>query len=94
MKIQLKLDTKSMKRRSYFLNPKYKEKVCKELDRMLDVRIIVLVEELEWISPMVVQPKKIGDISFWINLCSLNASYVHYPFPTSFTDEVMENVGG
>jgi hypothetical protein len=29
---------------------------------MLDVGNIVLVEESEWISPMVVQPKKHGDI--------------------------------
>jgi hypothetical protein len=27
-------------------------------------------------------------------LRSLNATYVHDPFPTPFTDEVMENVGG
>jgi hypothetical protein len=51
-----------VKRRPYRLNPKYKEKVCKELDRMLDVRIIVPIEESEWISPMVMQPKKTRDI--------------------------------
>jgi hypothetical protein len=45
MKIQLKLDAKLVKRRPYRLNPKYKEKVRKELDQMLDAGIIVLVEE-------------------------------------------------
>jgi hypothetical protein len=49
---------KPVKRRPYRLNPKYKEKVHKELDRMLDVGIIVPMEESDWISPMVVQPKK------------------------------------
>jgi hypothetical protein len=45
MKIPLKPDANSFKRRPYRLNPIYKEKVQKELDRMLDVGIIVPVEE-------------------------------------------------
>jgi hypothetical protein len=40
------------------LNPKYKEKVKIELDKMLEAGIIEPVEESEWISPMVVQDKK------------------------------------
>ena len=42
----------------YRLNPKYKEKVRMELDKMLAARIIEPVEESEWVSPMVVQEKK------------------------------------
>jgi len=41
MNIQLKPDAKLVKRRPYQLNPKYKEKVCKEIDQMLDAGIIV-----------------------------------------------------
>jgi hypothetical protein len=62
MKLQFTLDAKSVKRRPYHLNPKYKEKVCKDLDRMLDARIIVPMEDLDWISPMMVQPKNTCDI--------------------------------
>jgi hypothetical protein len=62
MKIQLNPDAKPVKRRPYWLNPKYKEKVHKKLDQMLDVGIIVPVEESDWISPMVLQPKKTDDI--------------------------------
>ena len=54
----LNLDTKPVRHRPYRLNPQYKERVKVELDRMLDARIIDPVEELEWISPMVVQDKK------------------------------------
>jgi hypothetical protein len=60
---------------------------------MLDAGIIVHVEESNWISPMMVQPKKTGDIFISVYLRSLNAAYVHDPFPTPFTDEVLENVG-
>jgi hypothetical protein len=58
MKIPLKEDARPVKQRPYRLNPKYKQKVRTELDRMLKVGIIELVEESEWISPMVVQDKK------------------------------------
>jgi hypothetical protein len=94
MKIHLKLDSKPVMRRPYKLNPKYKEKVHKELDWMLDGGIIVTVEEFYWISPMVVQPKNTSDIQICVDMRSLNATYIHDPFPTPFTNEVLENVGG
>jgi hypothetical protein len=94
MKIQYKLDAKLVKRMPYRLNPKYKVKVCKELDWMLDVGIIVPMEESFWISPMVVQPKNTSDIQICVDLRSLNIAYIHNPFPTPFKDEVLENVEG
>ena len=54
MKITLKLDMKPIKQRPYRLNPKYKEKVCLELDKMLEAGIIEPMEESDWVSPMVV----------------------------------------
>ena len=58
IKIPLKPNAKPVKQRPYRLNPKYKEKVRMELDKMLIVGIIEPVEESEWVSPMVVQEKK------------------------------------
>ena len=55
MKIPLKLDVKPVKQRPYRLNPKYKEKVKIELDKMIEVGIIEPIEESEWVSPLVVQ---------------------------------------
>jgi hypothetical protein len=43
---------------------------------------------------MVVQDKKIGEIRICIDLRKMNDSCLHDPFPTPFTDEVLENVGG
>lgn len=54
MKITLKLGVKPVKQRPYRLNPKDKEKVRDELDKMLAARIIEPVEESNWVSPMVV----------------------------------------
>jgi hypothetical protein len=52
------------------------------------------MEELEWISPMVVQEKNIGGIRICVDLRKLNYTFLHDPFPTPFTYEVLENVGG
>ena len=61
---------------------------------MLEVGIIEPVEESEWVIPMVVQEKNQGGIRICVNLMKLNDSCLHDPFPTPFTDEVLENVGG
>ena len=61
---------------------------------MLDARIIEPVEESEWISPMVVQDKKTCEVRICVDLRKLNDACMHDPFPTPFTDEVLEGVGG
>ena len=62
---------------------------------MLDARIIEPVEELEWISPIVVKDKKTtNEVHICVDLRKLNDACLHEPFQTSFTDEVLESVGG
>jgi hypothetical protein len=94
MRIPLKLDARPFKQRPYILNPKYKERVNIELDRMLEAGIIEPMEESKWISPMVVQDKKTGEIRICVDIRKLNDAYLHDTFPTPFTDEVLDNVGG
>jgi hypothetical protein len=43
---------------------------------------------------MVVQEKKQGRTRICVNLRKLNDASLHDPFPTPFTDEVLENVRG
>jgi hypothetical protein len=85
IRIPLKPDAIPVKQRPYRLNPKYKEKVKIDLDRMLEAGIIEPVEESEWISPMVVQDKKIGEIRIYIDLRKLNDPCLHAPFPMPLT---------
>jgi len=95
MKITLKPDAKPVNHRPYHLNLKYKEKVCVELDKMLIAGIIELVEESDWVSPMVAQEKKQKEkIRICMDLRKLDDACVHDPFPTPFIDEVLDNVGG
>jgi hypothetical protein len=94
MRINLKPGVKPVKQRPYRLSPKYKEKVKIELDKILEAGIIEPIEESEWIRPMVVQYKKKGEIRICIDLRKLNDDCLHDHFPTPFTDEVLDNVGG
>jgi hypothetical protein len=94
MKIPLNPRAKTIQQRPYKLNPRYKEKVKDEIDKILDAGIIELVEEFEWIIPMVVQENDIGGIRICVDLRKLNDTCLHDPFQTSFIDEEQENVGG
>lgn len=58
MRILLKEGVKPIRQCPYRLNPRYKEKVTQELDKMIVASIIEPVEKSEWVSPMVVQDKK------------------------------------
>jgi hypothetical protein len=94
MKIPLKPDDKLVNQRPYRLNLVYKQKVKAEIDIMMEAIIIELVVESEWISLMVVQDKKTRGIRICVDLRKLNDVFLHDPFPTPFTDEVLDNVGG
>lgn len=95
MGIPLKSDVKPIKQRPYRLNPKYMEKVKEELDKMLKSRIIEPFKQSEWVSPMVVQEKKAKvEIIICVDLRKLNDVCLHDPFPTLFTNQVLDNVGG
>jgi hypothetical protein len=43
---------------------------------------------------MVVQDKKTREIRICVDIRKLSDAYFHDPFPTPFTDEVLDNVGG
>jgi len=61
---------------------------------MHEACIIEATEESQWINPMVVQEKKMGDIRICVDLHKLNDACVTHPFPTPLSDEVLDNVGG
>jgi hypothetical protein len=70
-----------------------KEKVKREIDKMLEAGLSFPVKEAEWVIPIVIQRKKVTkDIRVCVDYISLNSAYVHDPFPTLFIDEVLEKV--
>ena len=72
-----------------------KEKVKREIDKMLEYGLVFAVEEAEWVSPIAIQRKKgTYDIRVCVDYKILNFACVHYLFPTPFVDEVLEQVAG
>jgi hypothetical protein len=93
MKIDLKPESKLVKHMPYRLNPRVKQKVKKEMDIMLEIGMIFPMDEVEWINPIVIQKKKGNeDIQVCMDYKSLNDVCVHDPFPTPFSDEVLDRV--
>ena len=72
-----------------------KEKFKKEIDKILEAGIIFPVDEPEWISSIDIKNKKDAiEIIVCVDYRSLNNACVHDPFPTPFSDEVLDNVVG
>ena len=58
-----------IRQRLYRLNPKYSLMVMEEIDRLLEAGFIYPVHNSEWISPIVVVPKKVGadgKVKIWV----------------------------
>ena len=93
MKIEFKPNSRHVKHKPYRLNPRIKEKVNKEVDKMLAAGHIFPSEEAKWISPIVIHSKKgTKDIWVYVDYRSLNSACVHDPFPTPFSDELLDQV--
>lgn len=95
MKIILRPEAQLVKHRPYRLNPRVKEKVKKEIEKILEARIIFPVDEAEWISQIVIRNKKDAtEIRVCVDYRSLKNACTQDPFPTPFSDEVLDNVAG
>ena len=58
-----------VRQRQYRLNPKYSLTVKEEINRLLEARFIYPVNNSEWVSPIVVVPKKVGadrKVKIWV----------------------------
>jgi hypothetical protein len=60
---------------------------------MLATRMIFPIDKDEWIIPIMTQNKKgMDDIRVCVDYIIMNVSYVHDPFLTPFSDEVLDQV--
>ena len=94
MKIYLLPKSIPIKKRPYKLAHKYKEIVKTKIDNMLLVGIIYPIDQLEWDSPMVVQPKKHDPkkLRVCVDYRWLNKATKIDPFPTPYADEILNEV--
>ena len=65
-----------------------------EITKLLDVWFIYLVAYSEWVSPIVVVPKKNNKIRICVDYRKLNSKTKKDHFPLPFTDQVLDCVAG
>jgi hypothetical protein len=93
-KIELKPNTKPIKQSRYQMNPNYAAKVKEEIDKLLKAGFIYPVDRAEWLSPIVIVPKKNGKLRVCVDYRKLNGLTKFDPFPLPFTEEILETVAG
>ena len=96
MKIDLFPKATPIKKIPYKLAHKYKEIVKIEIYNILIAGIIYPVDQSEWESPMVVQPKKHDPkkLRVCVDYRWLNKATKTDPFQTPFVDEILNEVAG
>ena len=96
MKIKIKPNARTVKKRPYKLAHKCKEIVKKEIDNMLAVVIIYHIDQSEWESPMAIQPKKLDltKLRICVDFIELNKVTLTDPFPTPNANEILNEVAG
>ena len=65
-----------------------------EVDKLLKARFIYLLETTEWVSPVVITPKKDGRWRVCVDFKSLNAATKKDPYPLPFIDQILDLVAG
>ena len=92
--IPLREDAKPSKQRPYSYNDNFAAKIKAEIDKLKEVGFIYEIEHTEWVSQIVVVPKKNGKLRVCVILKKVNAATIrdHYPLP--ITDHVLERVAG
>lgn len=93
-RIILEKDAKPIRQRQHRLNPKYSMMVKEELDKLLNAGFIYPVPYSEWVSPIVMVPKKNGKIRICQDYRQLNAVTKKDFFPLPFTDSILDAVAG
>ncbi|MCO5587407.1 hypothetical protein L7F22_041355 [Adiantum nelumboides] len=92
--ISLKSDAKPSKQCPYTYNEIFARKIKEEIDKLKESEFIYEIEHTEWVSPIVVVPKKNGKLRVCVNLKKVNATTIKDNYPLPITDHVIERVAG
>ncbi|MCO5570696.1 hypothetical protein L7F22_024423 [Adiantum nelumboides] len=65
-----------------------------EVDKLLKAGFICSVKTAEWVSPVVVTPKKDGRWRVCVNFKPLNVATKKDPYPLPFIDQILDSVAG
>jgi hypothetical protein len=76
------------------MHPNLKEIVKEELHKILNADFIYPISDSEWVSPLVIVPKKNGKWRVCVDYRAMNKATQKDHFPLPFIDQVLENLDG
>jgi hypothetical protein len=76
------------------MNPNYVQRVGEDLEKLLDTQFIFPIETTQWLSPMVIVPKKNRKLRICVDYRKLNSQIKKDPFSLPFLDLVLNTVVG
>ncbi|MCO5579608.1 hypothetical protein L7F22_033465 [Adiantum nelumboides] len=92
--IDLKPDAKPIAQKLRSLGVVQQEALLSEANKLLKAGFIYPVTNFEWVSPVVVTPKKNGKWRVCVDYKPLNAATKRDHFPLPFQDEILNEVAG
>ena len=76
------------------MNPTLKDIVKEELQKLLDAVFIYPISDSEWVSPLVLVPKKNAKWRICVDYSDLNKATKKDHFPLPFIDQVLDGMVG
>ena len=92
--IPMKEDAKPTRQRPYTYNNTFAKKIKEEIDKIKEAEFIYEIKHTDWVSPIVVVPKKNGKLQVCVNLKKVNAATIRDNYPLPIIDHVLERVAG
>ncbi len=92
--IYIKEDCKPVRQPQRRMNPALKDIVKKELQKFLDGGFTYHISNSEWVSPLVLVPKKNGKWRIYVDYRELNKATKKDHFPLPFIDQVLDGLAG
>jgi hypothetical protein len=76
------------------MNPNLREILKEVLQKLLNAGFIYPISDSEWVSPLVIVPKKNGKWRVCVDYSALNKATQKDHFPLPFIDQVLDNLSG
>ena len=87
-------DAKPTKQRPYTYNDIVAKKIKEKIDKLKEAKFIYEIEHTDWVSPIVVVPKKNGKLRVCVNLKKVKSTTIRDNYPLPITEHVLERVAG
>ncbi|MCO5582067.1 hypothetical protein L7F22_035958 [Adiantum nelumboides] len=87
-------DAQPSRQQPYTYNETFARKIKEEIEKLKEAESIYEIEHTDWVSPIVVVPKKNGKLRVCVNLNKVNAATIRDNYPLSITKHILERVAG